>query len=218
MSARMARRGITAASLGKMPTARARRLISLLTRSSALVLQVLDQCARGTGERDHLGLRCVHQRPDLREPGRQLVADLVAGRGDGGGRRSCGTPRRPCQCGLWPRAPADSARMHPAALVRGALEGAAWKERPGRGRQLRRGVLGGSRVGALIPAAPITSLASVSLSCCSTIRTHSRVRSTASPVHNASNNSVAQTQTGPSVGLPQRVLGGTPKISPMAST
>src|SRR6188472_1933721 len=48
MSARTApTRRITAASLGKMPTTRARRLISLLTRSSGLVDQIFDQCARG---------------------------------------------------------------------------------------------------------------------------------------------------------------------------
>src|SRR3954453_21258634 len=40
-------RRITAASLGKMPTTRALRLISLLTRSSGLVDQVFDQWARG---------------------------------------------------------------------------------------------------------------------------------------------------------------------------
>src|SRR3954452_2160254 len=40
-------RRITAASLGKIPTTRARRLISLLTRASGLVEQIFDQCARG---------------------------------------------------------------------------------------------------------------------------------------------------------------------------
>src|SRR3954452_20454284 len=40
-------RRITAASLGKIPTTRARRLISLLTRSSGLVDQIFDQWARG---------------------------------------------------------------------------------------------------------------------------------------------------------------------------
>src|SRR4051794_12399937 len=40
-------RRITAASLGKIPTTRALRLISLLTRSSGLVDQVFDQWARG---------------------------------------------------------------------------------------------------------------------------------------------------------------------------
>src|SRR3954451_4395298 len=48
MSARTApTRRMTAASLGKIPTTRARRLISLLTRSSGLVDQVFDQWARG---------------------------------------------------------------------------------------------------------------------------------------------------------------------------
>src|SRR3982751_5143836 len=48
MSARTAPTSrITAASLGKMPTTRARRLISLFTRSSGFVDQVFDQCARG---------------------------------------------------------------------------------------------------------------------------------------------------------------------------
>ena len=40
-------RRITAASLGEMPTTRARRLISLFTRSSGLVDQIFDQCDRG---------------------------------------------------------------------------------------------------------------------------------------------------------------------------
>ena len=40
-------RRMTAASLGKIPTTRERRLISLLTRSSGLVDQILRQCARG---------------------------------------------------------------------------------------------------------------------------------------------------------------------------
>lgn len=40
-------RRITAASLGKIPTTRARRLISLFTRSSGLVDQIFDQCDRG---------------------------------------------------------------------------------------------------------------------------------------------------------------------------
>src|SRR5690554_5228719 len=48
MSARMApTRRMTAAWLGNMPTTRARRLISLLTRSRGLVLQILGQWGRG---------------------------------------------------------------------------------------------------------------------------------------------------------------------------
>jgi hypothetical protein len=39
--------------------------------------------SREGGESQHLGLRAVHQRPDLREPRRELVADVVPGRGDG---------------------------------------------------------------------------------------------------------------------------------------
>ncbi len=38
---------MTAAGLGKIPTTRARRLISLLTRSRGLVDQILVQCDRG---------------------------------------------------------------------------------------------------------------------------------------------------------------------------
>ena len=48
MSAKMApTRRMTAGSLGKMPTTRARRLISLLTRSSGLVDHTLGQWLRG---------------------------------------------------------------------------------------------------------------------------------------------------------------------------
>ena len=48
MSARMApNRRMTAGSLGNIPTTRTRRLTSLLTRSSGLVLQILGQCGRG---------------------------------------------------------------------------------------------------------------------------------------------------------------------------
>jgi hypothetical protein len=40
-------RRVIAASLGKMPTTFVRRLISLLSRSSGLVLQILRQCSYG---------------------------------------------------------------------------------------------------------------------------------------------------------------------------
>ena len=58
-------RRMTEASLGKMPTTRARRLISLLSRSSGLVDQILDQWARGNAGRRGLGFGVVHQRDDL---------------------------------------------------------------------------------------------------------------------------------------------------------
>ena len=63
-------------------------LISLLTRSSELVDQILDQL-RGAegGEGEHLGLGVVPQRADLGEPARELVTDLLPGRGDGAGGR-----------------------------------------------------------------------------------------------------------------------------------
>jgi hypothetical protein len=38
---------ITAASLGKIPTTRVRRLVTLFTRSNGVVDQISDQCARG---------------------------------------------------------------------------------------------------------------------------------------------------------------------------
>ena len=75
---------ITAAAFGKIPTTRLRRLISLLTRSSGLVDQILRQWAFGKrGEREDLGLRLVHQRTDLGERGGELVADFVPGVADG---------------------------------------------------------------------------------------------------------------------------------------
>ena len=70
--------GITAAALGKIPTTRERRSISLLTRSSGFVDQILRQWALGKRrERQHLSLRLVHQRPDLGERRGELVADCL---------------------------------------------------------------------------------------------------------------------------------------------
>ena len=53
-----------------MPTTRARRLISLLSRSIGLVDQILVQWLRGKrGEGQHFGFRVVHQWADLGEGG-----------------------------------------------------------------------------------------------------------------------------------------------------
>src|SRR5829696_9779890 len=85
MSAKMApTRRMTAGSLGKMPTTRARRLISLLTRSSGLVDHTLGQWLRGKAG-EHFGFGLIHQWPDLGEGCGELVADAVPGVGDGAG-------------------------------------------------------------------------------------------------------------------------------------
>jgi hypothetical protein len=60
--------------LGKMPTTRARRLISLLTRSKGFVLQTLGQCARGNAVTAKTSTLAVSIRvPIFREPAGELV-------------------------------------------------------------------------------------------------------------------------------------------------
>jgi hypothetical protein len=80
---------MTAAALGKMPTTRLRRLISLLTRSSGFVDQILRQWAFGNPVNARTlrwrGLRVVHQWSDLGKALDELVADLVPCRVDGVG-------------------------------------------------------------------------------------------------------------------------------------
>jgi hypothetical protein len=54
--------------VGKIPTTRALRLISLLSGSNGLVLQVLGPVRlRECGERQHLGLGVIDQAANLRE-------------------------------------------------------------------------------------------------------------------------------------------------------
>ena len=130
-------RRMTAAALGKIPTTRLRRLISLLTRSSGLVDQILRQWALGEGgEREDLGLRVVHQRPDLGERAGELVADLVPGLADGLGV-GLGEDRaehRGDHVGvtLGDVRQKVAGEVDPAPLVRGALEGPLQRcEEPG---------------------------------------------------------------------------------------
>jgi predicted nucleic acid-binding protein len=100
-------------------------LISLLIRSSGFVDQIFCQCARGNaGEREHLGLGAVHERADLGEPGGELIAHLVPGRGDGLGV-GLGEDRaehRGDHVGVRPRHQREqvAGEVHPTALMRRA--------------------------------------------------------------------------------------------------
>ena len=147
MSARTApTRRMTAASLGKIPTTRARRLISLLSRSSGLSTR---SSASGSGERgegEDFGFGVVHQRADLREPVGELVADLVPGRGDGGrvGLGEDGAEHRGDHVlmRLGHQGEQVAGEVDPAALVRRRPGSSGAGRRPGR------------RAGRRSPAAP----------------------------------------------------------------
>src|SRR6476661_3505326 len=84
MSARIApTRRMTAAGLGKIPTTRDRRLISLLIRSSGLVDQVFCQWALGkVVNASTSGLASSISGPIFGNVVARGVADLVPGRGD----------------------------------------------------------------------------------------------------------------------------------------
>src|SRR5438105_136383 len=67
-----------AASLGKMPTTSARRLTSLLSRSSGLVLCNLRRCCSGKIQvGQHLGLAVIDEGGELRPFLPQLVGDMA---------------------------------------------------------------------------------------------------------------------------------------------
>lgn len=88
---------MTLASFGKMPTTRARRLISRLIRSNGFHGPDLRPVTAGeSGEGEDLDLRDIHQRSDLGKGQRQLVADLVPppGRGSGVGLGERGPKHR----------------------------------------------------------------------------------------------------------------------------
>ena len=121
---------MTAASFGKMPTTRARRLISLLTRSSGLVEPDLAPVRPGkAGEREHL-------RPWPRPSAvRSWGSWRRARRGScpmprrphlpWAGRRSCGTLQRRCRPGPSARAPRGCGRSAPGSVGARCLETAA---------------------------------------------------------------------------------------------
>src|SRR3954453_5033626 len=132
MSARTApTRRMTLASLGKMPTTRALRLISLLTRSSGLVDQVFDQCARGNA----VNARTSAFASSISGPilGKDLVswsrtssqvaATVVASGWAKMVRNTAATMPKRVGVGLGDQGKKVAGEVHPAALVSGALEG-----------------------------------------------------------------------------------------------
>ncbi len=120
-------RRTTAASLGKTPTTRDRRLISLFSRSRGLVDQTFDQCALGKPVKAStsvlassisgpiLGKRSV----SWSRTASQVLATVVAS----GWARSSGRPRRPCRRGSWGPGPAGCGRSGPGSVGAGSLEG-----------------------------------------------------------------------------------------------
>ena len=121
---------------GRCPTTRARRLISLLTRSSGLVDQIFDQWPGEGGEGEHLGLGVVHQRADLGERGGELVADLsqVAATVGGVGLGEDGAEHRGDHVlvGLGDQGEQVAGEVDPAALMRRRLGSTGAARRPGR--------------------------------------------------------------------------------------
>ena len=120
-------RRMAAAWLGKIPTTRERRLISLLIRSRGLVDQIFCQCARGNAAKANTSaLAASMSGPVLGEPGGELVGNLVPGVADGAsvGLGEDGPEQRRghvlVRLGHHSQQVADE--VHPAALAGRSLE------------------------------------------------------------------------------------------------
>src|SRR3954449_8854040 len=124
-------RRITAASLGKIPTTRARRLISLLTRSSGLVDQIFDQWARGNAVNARTSaLAWSISGPILGKDlvswsrtSSQVAATVVASGWAKMVRNTAATMPMTVGVGLGDQGQQVAGEVDAAALVRGALEG-----------------------------------------------------------------------------------------------
>lgn len=120
---------ITEASLGKIPTTRARRLISLLSRLRGWWTKSCASVLGGAGEGQDLGLGLIHVGPDPGDPGGELVSDLfpAGGHGLGVGLGEDGAEQRGdhVHLVLGHHGEQVAGEVDPAALMRGALEAAA---------------------------------------------------------------------------------------------